>query len=40
MMQFTDYQKKYLINKRKGNVVIFGAGTLGKLTLIALSEKV
>ena len=39
MMQFTDYQKKYLINKRKDNVVIFGAGTLGKLTLIALSEK-
>ena len=32
MLQFSDYINKYSNNSRKAKLIIFGAGTLGKLT--------
>ena len=39
MKEFSDFLNKYKSSAETENLVIFGAGTLGRLTLIALNEK-
>ena len=36
MLQFSDYQKKIGNSVKKDTLIIYGAGTLGKVTLQAL----
>ena len=38
MLQFRDYQSKLINSEKKNNLIIYGAGTLGKVTLQALRK--
>ncbi len=38
MLQFADFQNSYKPNQKDGKIVIFGAGTIGRLTQLALKD--
>ena len=39
MQKFSDYLNKHKNNQKKGDLILFGAGTIGRLTFGALKEK-
>ena len=39
MLEFSHFLNKHQSSTKLENLIIFGAGTLGKLTLIALNKK-
>ena len=39
MQQFSDFLNKYKNNQKKKDLILFGAGTIGRLTFGALKEK-